>query len=67
MPDIKYSAHARKRMVERGISPVEVRDAINRGSKSADGKLITSAYRHLKVVFKKSGDDWYVITVMLRW
>jgi hypothetical protein len=67
MPDIKFSSHARKRMVERGISPFEVREAINKGSKSVDRKLITSAHRHLKVVFRKSGDDWYVITVMLRW
>ncbi len=67
MPDIKYSAHARKRMVERGISPGEVREAINKGSKSLDGSLITSAHRNLKVFFRRIGDDWYVITVMLRW
>ena len=67
MPDIKYSLHARERMVERGISAREVRDAINKGTKRVQVNKIMSVYKYLEVVFRKVGDDWYVITVMLRW
>ncbi len=67
MPDIRYSLHARKRMIERGISAREVRDTILKGSKRLQGARIVCTHRHLEVVFRKVGDDWYVITVMLRW
>ncbi len=67
MPDIKYSLHARKRMVERGISAREVRDTILKGSKRTQGAKIVSVHKHLEVVFRNVGGDWYVITVMLRW
>ena len=67
MPDIKYSRHARIRMVERGISAREVRNAINGGSKQTRGNKIVSTYKHLEVVFRKLDDGYYVITVMLRW
>jgi hypothetical protein len=54
-------------MILRGISPKEVADAIRKGSKRfQDGKII-AAYRYLEVVYKKVGEDYYVITVMLRW
>jgi hypothetical protein len=67
MPDIKYSRHARMRMVERGISVREVRDTILKGSKRAQGNKIVSAHKHLEIVFRKLDDGYYVITVMLRW
>ena len=67
MSNIKYSRHARFRMIERGISEKEVSDAINMGSKQKQGNKIVSVHRHLEVVFKKVKDDCYVITVMLRW
>jgi len=67
MSNIKYSRHARFRMIERGISEKEVSDAINKGSKRKQEDKIVAVYRHLEVVFKKVKDDLYVITVMLRW
>ncbi len=67
MANIKYSRHARSRMVERGISTKEVNDAIQKGTKKIQGKRIVTAYRHIEVVFRKVKDDCYVITVMLRW
>ena len=67
MPNIKYSRHARFRMVERGISEKEVSDAITKGSKRKQDEKIVAAYRHLEVVFRKVKEDYYVITVMLRW
>ena len=67
MADIKFSRHARLRMVERGISTSEVSDAVLKGSKSRQGDKILAAHKNLEVVFKKHGDVCYVITVMLRW
>ena len=54
-------------MIERGISEKEVSDAIAKGSKRKQEEKIIAAYRHLEVVFKKVKEDYYVITVMLRW
>ena len=67
MSNIKYSRHARMRMVERGISEREVSEAINKGSKRRKGKEIVAAYRHIEVVFKIVNKEYYVITVILRW
>ena len=67
MLDIKYSKHARERMVERGISKNEISNAIQKGQKRAqNGKIITS-YTYFEVVYKKIGDKYYIITVKLRW
>ncbi len=67
MVNIRYSKHARKRMIERGISEMEVAEAIQKGTKRAQDKKIVAAYTYFEVVFKKIGDDVYVITVMRRW
>ena len=67
MVNIKYSRHARLRMVERGISAKEVIDAIQKGSKRIQGKKIITVYKNIEVLLKKVKDDCYVITVMLRW
>lgn len=67
MAYIKYSKHARTRMVERGISEKEIRDAVMKGSKERqDGKIVAS-YSYIKVVFKKKKNVIYIITVMVRW
>jgi len=67
MADIKYSKHARSRMVERGISASEVSEAVRKGRKFAKDKNIHAVFRHIEVVMRKADGDWYVVTVMLRW
>ena len=67
MSNLKYSRHARMRMIERGISEREVSEAINKGSKRRKGKEIVAAHRQIEVVFKIVNKEYYVITVMLRW
>ncbi|MEW5937080.1 MAG: DUF4258 domain-containing protein [Candidatus Thermoplasmatota archaeon] len=67
MPNIRYSRHARIRMIERGISTAEVVGAIEQGSKRRQDGKIVAAHRHVEVVFKMVKGDCYVITVMLRW
>jgi hypothetical protein len=67
MDDIRYSAHARERMIERGISEHEVKKAIAKGRKRRlDGRIIVS-YTYFDVVYIMKNGRCYVITVMLRW
>ena len=67
MANIRYSKHARQRMIERGISEKEVSEAINKGIKRNQNGKIVSSYTYFEVVYKKVHDTNYVITVMLRW
>jgi hypothetical protein len=67
MKCIRYSNHAREKMVERGISEKEISNAIDRGSKrTQDGKIVAT-YMYFEVVYKMIGDEAYVITVFVRW
>lgn len=63
MLKIRYGKHARLRMIERGVSEIEVRKAIIKGAKrNQDGKIIAS-YSYFEVVYKKVNSEIYVITV----
>lgn len=62
-----FSRHARVRMVERGISAAEVRDAVSKGTKRRQEDRIIAAYRYFEVVYRRSGSDVFVITVQPRW
>lgn len=64
---IKYSKHARLRMVERRISRQEVAEAINKGEKRLQGDKIVSAYAYFEVVYRKLGSEIYIIAVKPRW
>ena len=65
---IKLSNHAAEKMVERGISVREVEKAISSGSKylQKPNKIIAE-YGYFRVVYKKLGEVYYIITVTLRW
>ena len=65
---IKYSKHARERMVERGISVNEAEEAIRKGSKELQKPdKILHHYKYFVVVTKKIKNDYFVITVKSRW
>lgn len=54
-------------MIARGISEKEVEEAIKRGSKELQKpNKILSYYKYFCVVYKKIGNDYYVITVKPR-
>ena len=64
---IKYSKHAREQMIARGVSEKEVEEGIKRGSKELQRpNKILSYYKYFCVVYKKIGEDFYVITVKPR-
>lgn len=64
---ILFSAHARLRMVERGVSVEEVKLAITKGTKRRQDDKIVAAYQYFEVVYRKADDDIFVITVKPRW
>jgi len=54
---------------ERGISINEIKQTISKGAKfvqNEKGRKIVSDYWHIRIVFKKIGNRYYVITVMIR-
>lgn len=65
---IWYSNHAREQMISRGISPQEIREAIQSGTKHIqDGEKIVAAYRYFAVVYKViEKDNYFIITVKPR-
>ena len=64
---IRYSRHARQRMILRGISEREVNEALRKGTKrTQDGKIVAS-YMYFEVVYVVRGEDVWVITVQFRW
>ncbi len=65
---IRYTKHAREKMVERGISEKEVAQGIAQGAKHLQHpNKICSEYRHFAVVYKRVDEVCYVITVKPRW
>ncbi|MCK4457498.1 MAG: DUF4258 domain-containing protein [Thermoplasmata archaeon] len=67
MGRITYSKHARKRMILRGISSHEVREAIRKGKKRMQDDRIVSTYLYFEVVYRLVDDTIRVITVKPRW
>ena len=64
---ILFSRHAREQMVARGISVFEVQEAVKQGSKQIQKPdKILSNYRYFCVVYKKTGNNLFVITVKPR-
>ena len=66
MLKIRYAKHARLRMVERGVSEMEVRNAIIKGAKRNQNEKIIASYSYFEVVYKKINSEIYVITVKPR-
>jgi Domain of unknown function (DUF4258) len=65
---ILYSRHAREQMVARGISVELVAEAIKKGSRQLQNPdRVLYSYGYFVVVTRKSGADYFVITVKPRW
>lgn len=64
--EIEMSRHALEQARERGISINEIKEAIQKGIKFTQQDKIVSIYRHIKIVFKKLYDRFFIITVMIR-
>lgn len=64
--NLVMSRHAIEQARERGIGINEIKDVIRQGAKSIQNDKLIAVYRHIKVVFKKVKDKFFVITVMIR-
>ena len=60
------SKRALEQSRERGISINEIKETIQKGAKQLQNGKIISVYRHIKIVFRKINDGFFVITVMIR-
>ena len=65
--EIQLSKHALDQARERGINISEIKRTIQRGAKHLQDKnKIVSDFMHIKVVYKKMYDIYFIITVMIR-
>jgi hypothetical protein len=60
------SAHAKGRMIERGISRQEATEAIVKGAKRQNGPRIFAQLRGIEVVFVQRPCNHFVITLYRR-
>jgi len=63
---IVLSKHALEQARERGISVNEIKKTIQRGAKHLQDNKIVVDFMHVRVVYKKKGEEHFIITVMLR-
>jgi len=63
---LTLSKHAKEQARERGISIEQIKNCVQRGAKHLQGKKIVSDYTYMKIVYKKLGEEYFVITVMIR-
>lgn len=67
--ELFITKHALNQARERGISISEIKEAIQNGAKFIQDKKenkIVSDYRHMRIIFKKRENKFYIITVMIR-
>ena len=67
--ELWITKHALDQARERGISINEINEAVQKGAKFIQDekeRKIVSDYRHMRIVFKKIENKYYVITVMIR-
>lgn len=60
-----FTLHAKRQMVERGISKQQVIDAIKKGGKVRQTDGLLAFYSYVKVAFKMRGETYIIKTVMI--
>ncbi len=60
------SKHAFEQARKRGISINEIKETIRCGTKFLQQDKIVAMFRHIKIVFKKQENKFFVITVMIK-
>lgn len=64
---LKFTRHASQQLKERGVSKEIVKLAIERGSKSRQGKNhFVATYTYVRVAYKKFRDVFVIKTVMIK-
>ncbi len=60
---MRFSDHARKRMIERGISADEAGEIITKGRKWREGGKLHAKMHGIEVVYVVENSDYFVVTV----
>jgi len=64
---IILSKHAKEQARERGINISEIRLTMQKGAKYTQyPNKIVSEWSHIRIIYKKMKDNYFIITVMLR-
>ena len=63
---LRLSKHAIEQARERSISIEQIKKTIQRGAKYLEGKKIIADYTYIRIVYKKLGDENFIITVMIK-
>ena len=61
-----FTLHAKRQMVERGISKQQVIDTIKKGGKIRQTDGLLASYGYLKVAYKIRGKKYIIKTVMIK-
>ena len=61
-----FTLHAKRQMVERGISKQQVIDTIKKGGKVKQTDGLLASYGYIKVAFKIRGEKYIIKTVMIK-
>jgi len=60
------SKHALEQARERGVSINEIKETIQKGIKFIqDGKIVAD-FRHIRIIYKKTEEKYFIITVIIR-
>ena len=57
------SKHAKDKMIETGISKIEILESVSRGAKKAYGKKIISTFKGFETVYRQLPCNYFIITV----
>jgi len=60
------SKHSLEQARERGVSINEIKGTIRCGIKIPQQEKIIAMHRHIKIIFKKQDNKFFIITVMIR-
>jgi len=63
---IQFSKHALEQARERGINIKEIERAIQRGAKHLQENKIVSDFGHIRIVYRKIENIYFIITVMVK-
>ena len=64
--ELIFSRHALEQSRERGISVNEIKKTIQRGAKHVQKDKLVADFMHIRVVYKKVKEKYFIITVMVR-
>lgn len=60
------SKHSLEQARERGVSISEIKEVIQKGAKFVQDDKTIAIFSHLKIIYKKINEKFFIVTVMIR-